>query len=164
MDAAADLHWMREALSAAREAETADEVPIGAVVVLDGECIGRGSNRTRAVADPTGHAEMHAIRAAARHVGAQRVVGATVYTTVEPCFMCAGALLHARVARVVWAVRDPKFGACASLGTVLSDTRLNHQIEISEGVCADEARSLLVEFFQSKRRATAKGRTEGSGS
>jgi tRNA(adenine34) deaminase len=161
--AAEDLHWMGEALAAARLAEGADEVPIGAVIVLDGECIGRGWNRTRAAADPTGHAEMHAIREAAQHVGAQRIVGATVYTTVEPCFMCAGALLHARVARVVWGVRDPKFGACASLGHVLSDDRLNHQITISEGVRADEARSLLVEFFQSKRRASAKGKTESSG-
>jgi tRNA(adenine34) deaminase len=160
---AADLRWMGEALAAAREAGAADEVPIGAVIVLDGECIGRGWNHTRAAADPTGHAEMHAIRAAAQHVGAQRIVGATVYTTVEPCFMCAGALLHARVQRVVWGVRDPKFGACASLGRVLSDDRLNHQVMISEGVRADEARSLLVEFFQSKRRASAEGRVEESG-
>ena len=155
---------MREALDCARRAEAADEVPIGAVIVLDGTCIGRGWNRTRAAADPTGHAEMHAIRAAAQHVGAQRIVGATVYTTVEPCFMCAGALLHARVARVVWGVRDPKFGACASLGHVLSDDRLNHQVRVSEGVCAEEARTLLVEFFQSKRRAAAEGRTERSDS
>ena len=159
-----DARWMREALRSAREAEAADEVPIGAVVVLDGVCIGRGGNRTRAAADPTGNAEMHALREAARHVGAQRLVGATVYTTVEPCFMCAGALLHARVDRVVWGVRDPKFGACASLGAVLSDPRLNHQVAITEGVCADEARTLLVEFFQSKRRAAAEGRTERPGS
>ncbi|MCA8978536.1 MAG: nucleoside deaminase [Planctomycetes bacterium] len=155
---------MGEALAAARKAGAADEVPIGAVIVLDGECIGRGWNCTRSAADPTGHAEMHAIREAARHVGAQRIVGATVYTTVEPCFMCAGALLHARVARVVWGVRDPKFGACASLGQVLSDDRLNHQVAISEGVRAEEARALLVEFFQSKRRASAEGRNDSTGS
>lgn len=155
---------MREALACARRAEEEDEVPIGAVIVLDGACIGRGWNRTRAAADPTGHAEIHAIREAAARVGAQRLVGATCYTTVEPCFMCAGALLHARVDRVVWGVRDPKFGACASLGEVFSDERLNHQIEIREGVAAEEARTLLVEFFQSKRRAAAEGRTEGSDS
>ena len=111
--AAADERFMDLALAEARAARQADEVPVGAVVVLEGEVIGRGHNRTRAEADPTQHAEIVAVRAAARALGAQRLVGATVYTTVEPCFMCAGALAHARVARVVWAVRDPKFGGCA---------------------------------------------------
>ena len=128
-------------------------IPIGSVLVYEGGIIGRGHNRTRGDCDPTAHAEMLAVREAAAHVGAQRVVGATVYTTVEPCFMCAGALLHARVERVVWAVRDPKFGACASLAKVLGDERLNHQVEIEEGVCADEARELLQQFFERKRAA-----------
>ena len=146
-----DERWMGEALSEARLAAAADEVPIGAVVVLEGRVVGRGHNRTRRDQDPTQHAEMVAVRAAARELGAQRLVGATVYTTVEPCFMCAGALSHARVSRVVWGVRDPKFGGCASLGNVLGDTRLNHRAQVSEGVRADEARELLVSFFQSKR-------------
>jgi len=149
--AADDERFMDLALAEARAAREADEVPVGAVVVLEGEVLGRGHNRTRAEADPTQHAEIVAVRAAARALGAQRLVGATVYTTVEPCFMCAGALAHARVARVVWAVRDPKFGGCASLGRVLSDARLNHTAEVVEGVRADEARSLLQSFFQSKR-------------
>jgi tRNA(adenine34) deaminase len=139
------------ALEQARQARARDEVPIGAVVVLDGEIVGLGSNATRGGTDPTAHAELLAISAAARAVGAQRLVGATVYSTVEPCFMCAGALLHARVARVVWGVRDEKFGACASLAQVLSDRRLNHQVAITEGVRADEARELLQQFFRSKR-------------
>jgi len=139
------------ALAEARAARDEDEVPVGAIVVVDGRVVGRGHNRTRAEADPTQHAELVAVRAAARSLGLQRLVGATVYTTVEPCFMCAGALAHARVARVVWAVRDPKFGGCASLGRVLSDPRLNHTAAVVEGVRADEARALLQTFFQSKR-------------
>ena len=147
---------MRLALEEARlAAEVSDEVPIGAVVVLDGEVIARAHNQTRAKTDPTAHAELVAIQSAARSLGSMRLVDATVYTTVEPCFMCAGALSHARVARVVWGVRDPKFGGCASLGEVLTDPRLNHQVEWSEGVCADEARELLQSFFRSKRAAKA---------
>ncbi len=139
------------ALEEARAAEAEGEVPIGAVVVLDGVPIARGRNRTRAAADPTAHAELNAVREAARALGVQRLVGASVYTTVEPCFMCAGALSHARVARVVWGVRDPKFGGCASLGAVQSDPRANHRAEISEGVRADEARALLQAFFRKQR-------------
>jgi tRNA(adenine34) deaminase len=151
-----DRDFMACALDEARAAEREDEVPVGAVVVLEGRIVGRGHNRTRGECDPTAHAEIVALRQAALAVGAQRLVGATVYTTVEPCFMCAGALLHGRVARVVWAVRDPKFGACASLGRVLSDDRLNHQVQIEEGLCADEARELLRQFFE-RKRAAARG-------
>jgi len=139
------------ALEQARAARDQDEVPVGAVLVVDGEVVGRGHNRTRSGADPTLHAEIVAVRQAAAALGVQRLVGATVYTTVEPCFMCAGALSHARVARVVWGVRDPKFGGCVSLGSVLSDPRLNHRAEVEEGVRAEEARTLLTTFFQSKR-------------
>jgi len=146
-----DEHYMGLALEEARAARDEDEVPVGAVVVAGGAVVGRGHNRTRAQADPTLHAEVLAVRAAARSLGVQRLVGATLYTTVEPCFMCAGALSHARVARVVFAVRDPKFGGCVSLGQVLSDRRLNHAAELVEGVRADEARALLQSFFQSKR-------------
>ena len=149
-----DERFMRLALEQAHQAaKVADEVPIGAVVVQDGEVVASAHNQTRTRSDPTAHAELIAISEAARATGSMRLVGATVYTTVEPCFMCAGALSHARVARVVWGVRDPKFGACVSLGHVLTDPCLNHQIEWSEGVCADEARYLLQSFFRSKRAA-----------
>ncbi len=146
-----DEGWMDLALAAARDAEAEDEVPIGAVIVLDGVVIGRGHNLTRTRLDPTAHAEMVALSEAARSVSAMRLPSAVVYTTVEPCFMCAGALSHARVARVVWAVRDPKFGGCVSLGRVLDDPRMNHRASIQEGVRADEARALLQEFFRKKR-------------
>jgi tRNA(adenine34) deaminase len=143
---------MELALEEARLAEALDEVPIGAVLVLDGRVIARAHNRTRLQRDPTAHAEILAIRAACRELRAARIPGATLYTTVEPCFMCAGAVSQARLERVVWAVRDPKFGGCASLGRVLSDPRLNHSVSITEGVRAAEARELLQEFFRKKRR------------
>ncbi|MEZ6014021.1 MAG: tRNA adenosine(34) deaminase TadA [Planctomycetota bacterium] len=146
-----DEAWMRLALDEARAALAHDEVPIGAVVVRDGAVLGRGRNRCRELRDPTAHAEFEALRAAFALTGDMRLPGATVYTTVEPCFMCAGALSHARVARVVWAVRDPKFGGAASLGTVLTDARLNHRATVCEGVLADEARALLQGFFRAKR-------------
>ena len=148
--------FMDLALEEARKAEALDEVPIGAVVVLNGRLVGRGHNQTRSRCDPTAHAEMLALSEAARAVGAMRLPGAVVYTTVEPCFMCAGALVHARVARVVWAVRDEKFGGCASLGAVLDTPDANHAVDHAEGIRADEARALLVRFFQ-RKRADARG-------
>ncbi len=150
-----DLRFMRLALAEAELARELDEVPVGAVIVLGEEVIGRGHNQTRALIDPTAHAELLAIRDAARRVGAQRLVGATCFSTLEPCFMCAGALSHARVGRVVWGARDPKFGGCASLGQVLTDERLNHRATITEGVLAEESASLLKTFFQSKRGGTS---------
>jgi tRNA(adenine34) deaminase len=151
-----DLLYMGLALEQARQAADRDEVPIGCVLVLDGQVVASAHNLTRTQRDPTAHAEMLAISQAAKATGDMRLPGATVYTTVEPCFMCAGALSHARVERVVWAVRDPKFGGCVSLGQVLSDPRLNHRAEISEGPCAAEARDLLQTFFRSKREAARK--------
>ena len=147
-----DEHWMALALEEAAAAFDEDEVPIGAVVVRDGEVLARAHNRTHARRDPTAHAEMLAITAAARGAGL-RLPGASVYTSVEPCFMCAGALVHARVARVVWAVRDEKFGGCASLGAVLAVPGANHAVEHGEGVGAEASRALLVRFFQKKRAA-----------
>ena len=146
-----DLAFMDEALREARLAAGEDEVPIGAVVVIDGRVVARAHNQTRTRNDPTAHAELLAVSAASRAIGAQRLPGAVVYTTVEPCFMCAGAMLHARVERVVWAVRDPTFGACASLGAVLDLPGANHAIDHEEGLRADDARELLVSFFQTKR-------------
>jgi tRNA(adenine34) deaminase len=150
--AADDEAWMALALDQARKAFDLDEVPIGAVVVQDGDVVGRGHNLTRTRRDPTAHAELLALAEATRRTGDMRLPGAVVYTTIEPCFMCAGALSHARVARVVWGARDPKFGGCVSLGEVLTDPRLNHRAEITEGVLAESARELLQTFFRSKRR------------
>jgi tRNA(adenine34) deaminase len=148
-----DNSYMDLALAEAEAARDLDEVPIGAVIVLDGRVIGRGHNRVRTERNPLAHAELLALGEAVRTTGDARLPGAVVYTTVEPCFMCAGALSHARVARVVWGVRDPKFGGCASLGQVLSDPRMNHRATLVEGVRADEARQLLQMFFRSKREA-----------
>ena len=153
---AEDERFMDLALEAARAAGDRGEVPIGAVLVLDGRVVATAANETRTRRDPTAHAEMLAISAAARALGAMRLPGAVVYTTVEPCFMCAGALSHARVARVVWAVRDPKFGACASLGAVLDEPGLNHRVAHAEGVRADEARALLQAFFRARRAEAAR--------
>jgi tRNA(adenine34) deaminase len=149
----ADEAFMGLALAEARAAAAEDEVPIGAVIVRDGVVLGSGRNATRAGSDPTAHAEILAVRAAAQANGYQRLDGCTVYSTVEPCFMCAGALVHARVARLVFGVRDPKFGGVVSLGNVLGDARLNHRAPWTEGVCAGECRELLVEFFRAKRAA-----------
>ncbi|MFT5289746.1 MAG: tRNA(adenine34) deaminase [Planctomycetota bacterium] len=143
---------MGEALAQARRAEECGEVPIGAVIVAGGELLGRGHNQTRKRCDPTAHAEVLAVRIAARNSGYQRLDGATVYSTVEPCFMCAGALIHARVARVVWAIRDPKFGGCASLGQVLELEGANHRATWAEGLMAQEARSLMQDFFRRLRK------------
>jgi tRNA(adenine34) deaminase len=148
-----DQHFMSLALEQARWAAELDEVPVGAVVIREGRVVAADHNRINALCDPTAHAELLAVRKAASLSGYPRLVGATVYTTVEPCFMCAGALVQARVERVVWAVRDPKFGGCASLGRVLDDPRLNHRASITEGVRADEARELLRSFFRTKRDA-----------
>ncbi len=147
-----DRAGMALALAYAEEARDADEVPIGAIVVRDSAILGVGRNRCRETGDCTAHAEMIALRDAFQRTGDMRLPGATVYTTVEPCFMCAGALSHARIARVIWSVRDPKFGGAASLGTVLTDARLNHRAEVLEGVFGGEARHLMQSFFRSKRK------------
>ncbi|TAJ16068.1 MAG: nucleoside deaminase [Planctomycetota bacterium] len=148
---------MRDALAQAREAEVEQEVPVGALVVVDGRVVARAHNRTRALLDPTAHAEILALRAATAELRVGRLDGAVVYTTLEPCFMCAGALLHARVARVVFAARDPKFGACVSLGRVLDDPRANHRAVLVEGVLADESAALLQQFFRRLRGTTPPG-------
>jgi tRNA(adenine34) deaminase len=142
---------MRLALAEACSAYALEEVPVGAVIVRGAEIVARAHNRVRADLDSTAHAELLALRAAARSLGALRLVDCVVYSTVEPCFMCAGALVHARVARVVFAVRDPKFGACASLGRVLDHPQANHRLPHREGVLAAEARELMQEFFRARR-------------
>ena len=143
---------MAHALREAREAFAEDEVPIGAAIFdAQGELLASAHNRTRALCDPTAHAEVLAVRAAAERTGYQRLVGCTLFTTVEPCFMCAGALLHARIERVVFGVRDPKFGGTVSLGRVFETEGLNHRVTTSEGLAADEARELMQSFFRAKR-------------
>jgi tRNA(adenine34) deaminase len=142
---------MAEALGEAARAEATGEVPVGAVVVLAGRIIGRGHNAPIALNDPTAHAEILALRDAARQIGNYRLVGATLYVTVEPCLMCMGALVHARIHRLVFGCSDPKSGAAGSLYDVAGDARLNHRLEVTAGVGAEESRTLLQGFFHSRR-------------
>jgi tRNA(Arg) A34 adenosine deaminase TadA len=143
---------MREALAEADRGRAAGEVPIGAVVVAEGAIVGRAHNAPVALSDPTAHAEVLALREAARKAGNYRLPGATLYVTVEPCAMCCGAALHARIARVVYGARDPKAGAVESLYRLLDDARLNHRVAATGGVLADESAALLREFFDRRRR------------
>ena len=147
--------FMRKALQEARAAAEIGEVPIGAVVVCDGQVVAVGSNRREIDADPTAHAEMIAVRQAARVLGRWRLEGCTVYVTLEPCPMCAGALHAARVDRCVYGAVDPKAGALGTLYDIASDERLNHRYEVVAGVLADESAALLKEFFTGLR---ARGR------
>jgi tRNA(adenine34) deaminase len=149
--AADDARFMDLALEEADRAATAGEVPVGAVVVLDGRVIARGHNAPIAQRDPTAHAEIVALRAAARELGNYRVPGVTLYCTVEPCAMCCGAVVHARVARLVYGTADPKAGAVESLFRLLEDARLNHHVEVTAGVRAAEGGSRLSEFFRTRR-------------
>jgi tRNA(adenine34) deaminase len=150
--ASADDDFMRAALAEARQGMAEGEVPVGAVVVLAGEIVGRGHNAPVAQADPTAHAEVVALREAARKVGNYRLTGATLYATVEPCPMCCGAALHARLARLVYGAADPKAGAVDSLYRLLGDPRLNHRVVTQGGVLGAESAALLREFFESRRR------------
>ena len=142
---------MALALAEARRAGDAGEVPVGAVVVLAGEVIGRGHNQPIALHDPTAHAEVLALRAAGRTVGNYRLTGATLYATIEPCAMCCGAALHARVTRLVYGAADPKTGAVESLHRLLDDGRANHRIAVTAGVQAEECAALLRAFFEERR-------------
>jgi tRNA(adenine34) deaminase len=147
-----DERWMRLALDEARAAVEHDDVPIGAVVVADdGRVLGRGCNEREKLEDPTAHAEVLALRAAAAALGSWRVLDATLYVTLEPCTMCAGAIVLSRIPRVVYATADPKAGAAGSVLDVLADPRLNHRPEVVGGVLADEAADLLRSFFRARR-------------
>ncbi len=153
MVAELDLYFMRKALALAQRARALNEVPIGAVVVDEnGEIIGEGYNQPIRLCDPTAHAEILALRAAAQKKGNYRLLGCTLYVTLEPCPMCAGALVYARLKRVVFGAYDLKSGACGSLFTIVQDTRLNHQLQVQGGVLEEEARALLQNFFQRRRR------------
>jgi len=147
-----DLQLMRLALDLAREAGRSGEVPVGAVVALDGTPIGQGRNSPISSADPTAHAEILALREAARRTGNYRITGATLYCTVEPCIMCLGAALHARIARLVYGARDPKVGAVRRLEAWGYDgAAFNHRFETVHGLLAEEASALLVDFFEERR-------------
>ena len=146
---------MTEALALARLAGEEGEVPIGAVVVCEGRVVGRGKNARERLHDPTAHAEITALQEAARTLGRWRLTGCTLYVTLEPCFMCAGALVNARVDKLVFAVPDPKAGAVGSLANVPQDARLNHRLEVASGVLADECGTLLREFFRARRKRPA---------
>ncbi len=146
-----DQDFMQAALDEARTAAEAGEVPIGAVIVRAGEIIARGQNRVLRSLDPTAHAEIVAMRAAAAFVGNYRLLGCTLYVTLEPCAMCAGAMIHARLERLVFAAADPKAGACGSVLSVLNHPQLNHQMQVEQGVLADESAELLRSFFRERR-------------
>jgi tRNA(adenine34) deaminase len=150
----ADERWLRRCLELAAEAARADEVPVGAVVVIDGVVVGEGRNRVEERRSPLAHAEVEALQAAFAAVGGKRIPTATLYCSLEPCFLCAGAILHARVERVVFGARDPKFGAVRSLATLLEDPRLNHRCVVAEGVMAAASGELLRTFFRGKRSGT----------
>lgn len=145
-------HFLDLALEEARKAAAEDEVPVGAVAVFDGAVVGRGRNAREREADPLAHAELIALREAARALGRWRLTGVTLYVTLEPCTMCAGAMVNARIDRLVYGAKDPKAGAVESLYNVLGDPRLNHRVDVVAGVKGEEAGALLQEFFRGKRR------------
>ncbi|MDW8363695.1 MAG: tRNA adenosine(34) deaminase TadA [Myxococcales bacterium] len=158
-----DEHFMRAALEEARRAEAAGEVPVGAVIVVDGVIVARAHNLRESTQDPTAHAEMLALRQAAAAVGSFRLTGATCYVTLEPCPMCAGALVLARVARVVWGADDPKAGALRTLYEIGSDARLNHRFETRAGVLAEACGRLLSDFFRAIRARGRGAAPDGGG-
>jgi len=144
-------HWMHEALALAEYAKNQQEVPVGAVVVLDNKVIGKGWNQPISNNDPSAHAEIMALREAANSIGNYRITESTLYVTLEPCVMCVGAILHARVKRLVFGAYDPKTGAAGTVFDVLADTRHNHRVEVSGGVLEDQCAELLQTFFQQRR-------------
>jgi len=148
---AQEVDFMLAALDQARNAQAAGEVPVGAVVVKGGEVIARGFNTPISSHDPTAHAEIRALRDAARRLGNYRLPDCELYVTLEPCAMCVGAMLHARIARLVYGTADPKTGACGSVIDLISESKLNHHMSVTAGVMADECGALLRDFFAAKR-------------
>ena len=146
-----DLEAMQAALGEARKANAAGEVPIGAVIVCRGEMIARGQNSVIRTSDPTAHAEIVAVRQAARTFGNYRLNGCSLYVSLEPCAMCAGALVQARLDRLVYATTDPKAGACGSVLSVINHPQLNHQMQVEHGILADQSGELLRSFFRDRR-------------
>lgn len=156
-----DEYFMRIALELAQQAEAVGEVPVGAVVVKDGEIIGRGYNAPIFLHDPSAHAEMQALRNAAQHIGNYRLLGCELFVTLEPCLMCAGVIMHARIARVIYGASDFKTGVCGSVLDAFAESRLNHHTEVIGGVRADECGLMLSNFF-SLRRAQQKNQGTGN--
>jgi tRNA(adenine34) deaminase len=157
-----DEKYLREAIAEAHAAEAAGEVPVGALIVApSGEIVARGNNRVLRDQDPTAHAEIVALRAAGQAVANYRLNGCTLYATLEPCAMCAGAILHARIARLVYASPDPKAGACGSVLSVMNHPQLNHKVEVTSGLLADECSALLTNFFVQRRKRPAHPTPEG---
>src|SRR5580692_5066617 len=146
-----DLTYLRAAIVEAQAAEANGEVPVGAIVVHDGKIIGRGQNRVLRDSDPTAHAEIVALREAGRALANYRLEGCTLYATLEPCAMCAGAILHARISRLVYAAPDPKAGACGSVLSVMNHPQLNHKVQVINGLLAEECGALLTTFFRARR-------------
>ncbi len=146
-----DEYWMRRALELAEHARRQGEVPVGAALVMDGDCIGEGWNRSIAASDPTAHAEIMALRAGARHLQNYRLPDATLYVSLEPCAMCAGAIILARLKRLVYAAADPRTGAAGSVFNILQSEQLNHRVELCSGILQDEAANLLQAFFRERR-------------
>lgn len=152
-----DLYFMNEAIKEAMKARELMEIPIGAVIVKDNEIIGRGYNKKETGNDATFHAEVIAIREACQNIGAWRLLNCTMYVTLEPCAMCAGALVNARIDRVVIATKDEKTGACGTVLNIAQNESLNHQIELEFGVCEEECRNILQEFFKDLRKIKKQG-------
>jgi tRNA(adenine34) deaminase len=152
LDNETDYRFMALALDEAKKAEAIEEVPVGAVIVINGKVVGQGQNRKETGNDPTAHAEIVAIREVAAKLKGWRLKGATLYVTLEPCTMCMGALLQARVERLVFATTDPKAGACGSLFDLSNDKRLNHAIKVTSGVMKEEASTMLKDFFARLRK------------
>ncbi|MGH8762803.1 MAG: tRNA adenosine(34) deaminase TadA [Nitrosospira sp.] len=157
-----DIDFMRAALDLAGQAQAAGEVPVGAVVVKGGAIIGRGYNHPISAADPTAHAEIMALRNAAHYLGNYRLAGCILYVTLEPCAMCIGAIFHARIARLVFGAADPKTGACGSVIDLTAETRLNHHMQVTGNVLAEEGGRKLKQFFAERRRITMEQGTNES--
>ena len=147
-----DKDWMQHAFELAKKAEAQDEVPVGAIIVYEDRVIGEGWNQPITSNDPTAHAEVMALRDAGGKIGNYRLPNATIYVTLEPCTMCAGAIIHARLSRLVYAADDPKTGACGSIFNLLQTEELNHKVEIEKGVMQEECRSLIQDFFKQRRQ------------
>jgi len=147
-----DEMFMLEALKEAEIARDKDEVPIGAVIVHNGRIISRGHNQVETLKDPTAHAEMIALTSAANFLGSKWLLGASIYVTIEPCSMCAGALVLSRIKNLVYGASDPKTGACGSVANIVSNKKLNHRLRVKKGVLKDDCSALLKEFFKKKRK------------
>ncbi len=152
VDNTADHHWMQHTLNLAQHAAKQNEVPVGAVVVLDNQIIGEGWNQPISSCDPTAHAEIIALRNAAKKIGNYRLLNTTLYVTIEPCPMCCGAFIHARIKRLVYGAQDPKTGAVSSIFNLLDNPRLNHRVQVTHGLLAEESAALLQQFFSARRK------------